>query len=52
MNDPNDQGFICGRSLQDLDGHHWDVFYVDPDCAAGAGRRDAPHSTEPMICRL
>jgi predicted lactoylglutathione lyase len=27
---PNDQGFLYGRSFQDLDGHHGDVFTVDP----------------------
>ena len=26
---PNDQGFLYGRSFQDLDGHLWDVFYMD-----------------------
>jgi predicted lactoylglutathione lyase len=30
VSEPNDQGFIYGRSFQDLDGHHWDVFYMDP----------------------
>ena len=28
-NEPNDLGFLYGRSFQDLDGHLWDVFYVD-----------------------
>jgi len=27
--EPNDQGFLYGRSFQDLDGHLWDVFYMD-----------------------
>ena len=28
-NEPNDQGFLYGRSFRDLDGHHWDVFCID-----------------------
>jgi predicted lactoylglutathione lyase len=28
-NEPNDQGFLYGRSFRDPDGHHWDVFYID-----------------------
>jgi len=30
-NEPNDQGFLYGRSFRDLDGHQWDVFYIDLD---------------------
>jgi uncharacterized protein len=29
-NEPNDQGFVYGRSFRDLDGHHWDLFCIDP----------------------
>jgi uncharacterized protein len=29
-NEPNDQGFLYGRSFRDLDGHHWDVFCIGP----------------------
>jgi uncharacterized protein len=29
-NEPNDQGFLYGRSFHDLDGHHWDVFCIEP----------------------
>lgn len=29
-NEPNDQGFMYTRSFQDLDGHMWEVFYMDP----------------------
>src|SRR5215510_16542213 len=29
-NEPNDQGFLYGRSFRDLDGHHWDVFCTGP----------------------
>jgi predicted lactoylglutathione lyase len=28
--DPMDHGFMYGRSFQDLDGHHWEVFWMDP----------------------
>jgi predicted lactoylglutathione lyase len=28
-NEPNDQGFLYGRSFRDLDGHQWDVFRID-----------------------
>ena len=32
-NDPSDQGFMYSRSFQDLDGHLWEVFYMDPAAA-------------------
>jgi uncharacterized protein len=28
--DPQDHGFMYGRSFYDLDGHHWEVFWMDP----------------------
>lgn len=28
--DPQDHGFMYGWSFYDLDGHHWEVFYMDP----------------------
>lgn len=28
---PMDLGFMYGRSFYDLDGHHWEVFYMDPN---------------------
>lgn len=28
-NEPQDHGFMYGRSFLDLDGHHWEVAYVD-----------------------
>ena len=31
--DPMDQGFMYGRSFQDPDGHHWEVFWMDPVAA-------------------
>lgn len=27
---PQDYGFMYQRSFKDLDGHHWEVFYMDP----------------------
>jgi predicted lactoylglutathione lyase len=29
-NETDDQGFMYGRSFQDLDGHLWEVLYMDP----------------------
>ncbi|MCT2590792.1 VOC family protein [Streptomyces sp. N2-109] len=28
--DPMDEGFMYGRSFQDLDGHLWEVMWMDP----------------------
>lgn len=28
--DPQDHGFMYGWSFRDLDGHHWEVFWMDP----------------------
>lgn len=28
--DPQDHGFMYLRSFYDLDGHHWEVFWMDP----------------------
>ena len=28
--DPQDHGFMYGRSFYDIDGHHWEVFWMDP----------------------
>ncbi|MFJ3903559.1 VOC family protein [Streptomyces sp. NPDC090025] len=30
-----DLGFMYGRSFADLDGHHWEVFWMDPAAAQG-----------------
>jgi predicted lactoylglutathione lyase len=27
---PQDHGFMFGSSFYDLDGHHWEVFWMDP----------------------
>ena len=29
--DPQDQGFMYGWSFYDLDGHHWEVMWMDPN---------------------
>ena len=29
-NKPQDHGFMYGHGFQDLDGHIWEVFYMDP----------------------
>lgn len=34
-NDTNDQGFMYGRSFEDLDGHIWEVMWMDPKAVAG-----------------
>ncbi|MGH3041891.1 MAG: VOC family protein [Gaiellaceae bacterium] len=31
--DPMDFGFLYGRSFRDPDGHHWEVFWMDPAAA-------------------
>ena len=31
--DPMDQGFMYGRSFYDLDGHHWEAFWMDSKAA-------------------
>ena len=33
--DPQDHGFMYGWSFYDLDGHHWEVFWMDPAVVAG-----------------
>ncbi len=30
-----DRGFMYGRSFHDLDGHHWEVLWMDPAVAQG-----------------
>lgn len=30
FNDPQDHGFMYGTSFQDLDGHLWEVIWMDP----------------------
>ena len=33
--DPQDYGFMYGWSFYDLDGHHWEVFWMDPAAIPG-----------------
>ncbi|MDQ3697771.1 MAG: VOC family protein [Gemmatimonadota bacterium] len=33
--DPQDHGFMYGWSFYDLDGHHWEVFWMDPSAISG-----------------
>jgi len=30
VSDPQDQGFMYSRAFEDLDGHHWEIFWMDP----------------------
>lgn len=39
--EPMDQGFMYGRSFNDLDGHHWEVMWMDPAVAEGGGPHEA-----------
>ena len=32
-NDPSDEGYMYGRSFFDLDGHAWEVMWMDPAAA-------------------
>jgi predicted lactoylglutathione lyase len=31
--EPMEMGFMYGRSFHDLDGHHWEVMWMDPQAA-------------------
>lgn len=33
--DPQDHGFMYGRSFYDLDGHHWEVMWMDSSAIEG-----------------
>ncbi|HMF86820.1 MAG TPA: VOC family protein [Gemmatimonadaceae bacterium] len=33
--EPQDHGFMYGSSFYDLDGHHWEVFWMDPSAVNG-----------------
>lgn len=32
--EPQDHGFMYGRSFYDLDGHHWEVIWMDPSAVS------------------
>jgi hypothetical protein len=34
VRDPQDHGFMYGRAYNDLDGHIWEVFWMDPTAVA------------------
>jgi predicted lactoylglutathione lyase len=34
--DPQDHGFMYGESFRDLDGHVWELMWMDPEAAAEA----------------
>ena len=33
--DPQDHGFMFQRGFYDVDGHHWEVFWMDPSAVPG-----------------
>ncbi|PZF79152.1 VOC family protein [Jiangella anatolica] len=33
--DPQDLGYMYSRSFRDPDGHFWEIFWIDPQAAAG-----------------
>ena len=39
MHEPKDYGFMYQRSYDDLDGHTWEVFYMDPDADPSAAQQ-------------
>ena len=36
-NEPQDHGFMYGHGYQDLDGHIWELIYMEPDATTGQG---------------
>ncbi len=36
-NEPQDHGFMYGHGFQDLDGHIWEVFYMEPSAIKQQG---------------
>lgn len=35
VGEPQDHGFMYQRSFHDLDGHHWEAFWMDPNAIPG-----------------
>ena len=35
VKEPHDEGFMYGRSFSDLDGHLWELIWMDPAAVAG-----------------
>ena len=46
--DPVDHGFMYGRSFYDLDGHHWEVMWMDP-VAAEQGPAEVVETARPAV---
>jgi predicted lactoylglutathione lyase len=44
-NDPMDMGFMYGESFRDLDGHVWELMWMDPAAAAGDMAGEAETAT-------
>jgi predicted lactoylglutathione lyase len=42
LHETNDQGFLYGRSFQDLDRHSWDAFHVDETAMPSKSRTADP----------
>lgn len=43
--DPEDHGFMYGRSFEDLDGHVWEIMWMDP-AAVVPQQQEAPVAAE------
>ena len=41
--EPQDHGFMYARSFYDLDGHHWEVVWMDPAALQGSGSGSPAH---------
>ena len=44
-NDPMDMGFMYGESFRDLDGHVWELMWMDAEAAAAGMADDAETAT-------
>lgn len=44
-NDPMDMGFMYGESFRDLDGHVWELMWMDAEAAAAGMADDAAPAT-------
>jgi len=48
---PMDHGFMHGWSFYDPDGHHWEVFYMDPTALPLGARLTRPRAPSTWICK-
>jgi predicted lactoylglutathione lyase len=39
-NEPQDHGFMYAHGFQDLDGHIWEVMFMEPDAIASGKKND------------